>query len=146
MAVVLWLIGWPRFDADVPMLVIFGVAFAAVLAIARLMVVSQITRAATRNVALKDPPPSTEARSALWLGLFTTRLIIGLALLEGAAFFNLVMLLLEEHALGLCVALLLVLGMLLHFPTSARLQAFVAGRERAAEEMRQLALTRQTRS
>lgn len=63
------------------------------------------------------------------LALYQTRMVLGLALLEGAAFFNLVAYLLEGHWWSLAVTAGLVALMLSAFPTRGRLTQWVADRE-----------------
>ena len=54
------------------------------------------------------------------LGLYNTRTILGGAMLEGAAFFALVTYMVERDPVGLAGAILLILGVALHFPTRSR--------------------------
>lgn len=63
------------------------------------------------------------------LALYQTRMIVGLAILEGAAFFNVVAYILEGHWWSLAVTAGLVALMLTAFPTRSRLCQWVADRE-----------------
>lgn len=63
------------------------------------------------------------------LMLYQTRLIVGLAVLEGAALFNLIAYLIEGRWWSLAVAAVLVAFMLAAFPTRARLRRWVEDRE-----------------
>lgn len=63
------------------------------------------------------------------LALYQTRMIVGLALLEGAAFFNLVAYMLEGHWWTLAVVAALLAWMLAAFPTRTRLRRWVEDRE-----------------
>jgi hypothetical protein len=60
-----------------------------------------------------------------WLGLFQTSRIIELALIEGAAFFNTVVFLIQGNGICLALAIALMLTMLAGFPTSARLDRWI---------------------
>ena len=62
-------------------------------------------------------------------GQFQTRMIVRLALLEGAAFFNIVALFLEHNRWTLGVIGVLVLFMLFAFPTRTRLEHFLENRD-----------------
>lgn len=63
------------------------------------------------------------------LALYQTRMIIGLAILEGAAFFNCIAYLLEGRWWTLLAVAVLVARMLASFPTRTRLRQWVADRE-----------------
>lgn len=63
-------------------------------------------------------------------GAFLTRHIIRLALLEGAAFFNVIAAIIEHHWWSLGIAGLLVGWMLMQFPTRERVEHWIATLER----------------
>jgi hypothetical protein len=63
------------------------------------------------------------------LALYQTRMIVGLALLEGAAFFNIVSYIIEGQWWTLLVVAVLVAFMLAAFPTRTRLRRWVEDRE-----------------
>jgi hypothetical protein len=69
-------------------------------------------------------PESSEVVRIL-LGAFQTRLLMGAALLEGAAFFLLISYLLEGSPLALASALFLILGIALQFPTQSRVAGWI---------------------
>jgi len=54
-------------------------------------------------------------------GLLQTKTIISVALLEGAAFFSLIAYMIEGTPLSIIVAVALIIGIMLHFPTRARM-------------------------
>jgi hypothetical protein len=58
-------------------------------------------------------------------GLYQTRMIIRFALLEGAAFFNLVAVIIEHHWWNLAAAGALAFAMLLMFPTRTRVEQWI---------------------
>ena len=60
---------------------------------------------------------------------YVSRMIVGLAILEGAAFFNLVCYLIEGHWWSLAVVGVLLVLMLAAFPTRTRLRYWLADRE-----------------
>lgn len=61
-----------------------------------------------------------------WYAVFQVRTIIGLALLEGAAFFNLVACILEHHWWSLAMAGGFVFWMLVRFPTTSSVEQWIA--------------------
>lgn len=62
--------------------------------------------------------------------LFSLKTIVGAALLEGAAFFNLIAYQLEGAAPSVVVALLLLVGILMHLPTEGKFSAWCDTQER----------------
>lgn len=72
------------------------------------------------------------------LFLFQTRLIIGYAFLEGAAFFNLVAYMIERQDVSLAVVGLLLAGMLVQFPSRGKLEGWLAAETRSIDEFRNL--------
>jgi hypothetical protein len=72
----------------------------------------------------------------LWL--YQTRLIVGYAILEGAAFYNLVAHMLERQSINLAMVGLLIGAMLTKFPTRRRLDNWLADEMKSIEELRSL--------
>jgi hypothetical protein len=70
-------------------------------------------------------PRRTEDDGAALCGVYQIRMIIGLALLEGAAFFNLVACLVEHNWWSLAIAGCLVVWMLALFPTRTRVEQWI---------------------
>ena len=68
--------------------------------------------------------PSKDEKSAL-VTIYQTSLIMGLAMLEGAAFFNLIIFLLEGKAVTLISALALLLVEVVRFPTRSGVESWV---------------------
>jgi hypothetical protein len=96
-----------------------GVGVAAAAVVARQVVVGVMSGA--------TPKAGLPASGAL--GLYVTRLIVGLAILEAAAFFNVIAYLLEGHWWSLLVVAGLVAWMIASFPTRTRLRQWVEDRE-----------------
>ncbi|MCO6047012.1 hypothetical protein NG895_24195 [Aeoliella sp. ICT_H6.2] len=65
---------------------------------------------------------------------YQTLLIVGLALYEGAAFFNLVAFLVEGQMFSLAVAVVLIAAIVMALPTVGRVQDWIDARQRRAEE------------
>jgi hypothetical protein len=76
-------------------------------------------------VARPAKPQRAEDDGAGLCGIYQTRMIIGLALLEGAAFFNLVACLVEHNWWSLVIAGCLVVWMLALFPTRTRVEQWI---------------------
>ncbi len=74
-----------------------------------------------QNFLQQNPDPDDNK----FMEIFQSKTIIGLALLEGAAFFNLVACILEHHWWSLAVAAGLVLWMLAMFPNKQRVLQWI---------------------
>ena len=73
-----------------------------------------------------------------YAGVYQTLLIIRCAILEGAAFFSLVSFMVEHHIGGVVLAMLLLLAILVQFPTMSRLESWIENELLTAEQMRHL--------
>jgi len=69
--------------------------------------------------------------------VFQTRTIVAAALLEGPAFFALIAYMLGRSPLAMIVALLLILGVALHFPTQSGVLHWIEEQLRRVDEERQ---------
>ena len=77
---------------------------------------------------MMTPPPGRDTPSADELTLyqqFQARTIVGLAMLEGAAFFNIIATIVEHNWWSLAIAGCLVFWMLAMFPTQTRIKHWV---------------------
>lgn len=74
-----------------------------------------------QQAALKQVPdsPPADRRKGL-AAAYLQRIILGAALLEGGAFFNLIAYMVEHFGPSLLAALLLLFGILAHFPSEGR--------------------------
>jgi hypothetical protein len=91
-----------------------GAGFAVLMFVMHLVIPAQIAR----------QQAGTADESQLY-GVYVTKTIVGLALLEGAAFFNLVALIVEHNWWSLAIAGGLVFWMLAMFPTRTRVDHWV---------------------
>ncbi|MFQ5734665.1 MAG: hypothetical protein ACE5KM_22250 [Planctomycetaceae bacterium] len=71
--------------------------------------------------------------AANWYGVYQTRLIVALAILEGAAFFNLIATISEHNWWSLAIAGVLVFWMLIRFPTRTRVDQWVESQKMMTE-------------
>jgi hypothetical protein len=76
------------------------------------------------KVARVSPNDSQPNLETLY-GVYLTRMIIGLALLEGAIFFNVVAYIIEQNWWSLAVASGLLFWMLIKFPTHTRVEHWI---------------------
>ena len=81
----------------------------------------QLKSAAEKGLA-KDDDETQKLKVA---AIYQTRLIVGLAMLEGAAFFNLVALLIEKNGLNLIFVIVILGLMVLKFPTRTNVSWWV---------------------
>src|SRR5207237_8078997 len=97
------------------------------------------TRSALRQILAGTWLPGNQAAfatgGAKLMGLRMATLIVGLAMLEGTAFFGCIAYLLEAHPLALAVVGVAVVLMLCKFPTEARGRAWL---ERQADRLNEL--------
>jgi hypothetical protein len=126
-----------------PLIAYMAVAFAVAAFAAWLVVPGVIANKACQAIAAGHTPSaavqanvSHDADVVTQLaGVFQTRLIIASALLEGAAFFNLVAYLLEGQYLSLGIASVLILLILSQFPTRGRLSVWVSHQMENIEQL-----------
>lgn len=85
-------------------------------------------------IVSRTPPQQLQTTELRPYSLFMTRHIIRLALLEGAAFFNIVATIIEHNWWSLGIAGLLVGWMLTQFPTRNRVEAWIARQEPGSSE------------
>jgi hypothetical protein len=100
-------------DGELEMMGMIALAFAAVMIIARFIVPGLIG------------DPGTLVTAGELLGLYQTRMIVGLALLEGAAFFNITAFNMEHHWSSLMIAGILMFLMLSSWPTRSKIELWI---------------------
>ncbi|QDU58415.1 hypothetical protein [Aeoliella mucimassa] len=79
-------------------------------------------------------PQVIAARSPATIGTYQSTLIVGCALFEGAAFFNLIAYMLEGQLYSLVIAALLMLCILSRFPTVAKVEEWLEARLRSERD------------
>ena len=67
-----------------------------------------------------------------------TSLIVSAALLEGVAFFGLVVYMIQGDLAALAIAILMILGIAAHFPTRSRVEGWIESQLAALQQERQL--------
>lgn len=121
-----------------------GVAFFALIVVAiaepsdeerqPLISLVAVLLAVFAGIAAFVVPRLTSRRASPTPESYQTQLIVGLALLEGAAFFNLVAYLIEAQLYTLAIAGMLAFVMMLRFPTLRSVRDWIERRDREAEE------------
>lgn len=108
----------PKTGDDMAFLVPVGIAAAAVAAMLQWVLVPRAT-AATKTAVREKGTGLDEVRQQLWARLATMTLARAAAL-EGAAFLNLVVLLITQSLVPLALAVVLMLGIAAGIPTRSR--------------------------
>jgi hypothetical protein len=112
---------------DAGMLTMIAGGFAALMIVNHWflpgIVVQQMIAAISRETLTPD------VRLDRLANVFRVQLIITLALLEGAAIFNLIILIIEKNVVSLGAAIILLILMLVRFPTQTRLTWWVQERQ-----------------
>ena len=122
--------------------------------VARVIVPVQIISAARHRIAKGTwhPPQLTQAAEKFLERtgdagklsmVYMMRTVVAAALLEGAAFTSIVAYMLEGSTVALGLAVALVAGILLHFPTAPRVAGWIEVQMRRVEEERDIAGARQ---
>jgi hypothetical protein len=129
---------WPK-PPDTPMLTYVGLAFTVAVLIGHALVPSQIVTSGRRRIARGTGAAASISSSDLeqLCGLFLTQLLISAALLEGIAFFWLIVYLVEGNPLGIGIVLLCIGGILLKFPTRGAVEHWLEKQRDLLEQERQ---------
>ena len=92
---------------------------------------SIITKARLSQIKSQDSDgQNSELKLASLLSIYRIQLIITLAFLEGAAFFNLVSVMIEHHVISLTAAIVLLGLMAVRFPSRTKVSWWVQDRLR----------------
>ncbi len=130
--VVLVITGGEAFGQNGPTLItVFAGVFAGMMVVSHLVVPTVVAGAQLKalNNRLGDAS-STQPKADGLVLIYQIQLIIALALLEGAAFFNLIALMIGKHFLSTLSVVALVALMMLKFPTKTKVSWWVQDRMR----------------
>lgn len=109
-------------DEDLPILLIVAGVFAVIQLVARQVVLVLFNnKLKTEIQEYKEGESSAEE----FLGLYQTRLIVSMALCEGAALFGLIVYIVEGHWGGVAIAAFLLVIMGISFPTEHKFREWV---------------------
>jgi hypothetical protein len=107
-----------------------GIVFAVVELLMFIIFPNWAAAAACRKVGREaGQVPIADLLDPLLCGIFQTRLIIGFAMLEGAAFLQAIAYMVEGQLFSLAIGLALVLVMAMAFPTRSRLENWIERRK-----------------
>jgi hypothetical protein len=133
----------PAPPAQFGMLTMMALGFMVAAGVMSVVVPTAVV-AAKRAESLRSPNDAEAKDSAVssgeipgLLGTYQTKLILGAALLEGAAFLALTAYMTEGHWASLVAAGVLFFGLLAHLPTTNRVAAWLAAEQRRIAEARQ---------
>lgn len=115
---------------DLPLLTLLAFGLAAVCLVARYLMAWQLAG----KLASAPAREANETSNERLAGVYQTSLIISMALIEGAAFFTVVAYMNEGHVAALALAIGLLAVMILHFPTTGRIESWIK-RQRENIEM-----------
>jgi hypothetical protein len=118
----------------VPIVSYVGIAFALVEVLVFMIFPNRAAAAACRKGPLQA---AADSQDLFLCGVFQTRLVIGFALLEGAAFLQGIAYILEGQSFSLAIGLTLVLIMAFLLPTRSKLESWM-------EEQKQVMLDQQS--
>ena len=103
-----------------------GVAFGVLIAVSHFVVPGIIASAKLKQACANQFMEKDESsKQQVLIGIYRTHLIVGLALLEGAAFFNLIALMLGKNVLSWCAFCILFCFLLSSIPTRDKFSFWV---------------------
>ena len=107
-----------RIDGQPEMITMIAAGFAFLMLVNHFVIPPFIVKAQLKqSVGSGNHQKSEEEKILASCGIYQTQLIVGFALLEGAAFFNLVAMMVEHCVASIAVVTLLLLVMVAKFPT-----------------------------
>ncbi|MDB5351877.1 MAG: hypothetical protein JWN86_3124 [Planctomycetota bacterium] len=120
------------------MITLLGLVMAAMMIVLSFVIPRQIVATSRRSLITTKPADldKSDVTGNGLFGVYQTQMIIGLAMLEGAAFFNVIAFLIEGHIPSLMAAGVLVLIMLSRFPTQGNIAAWVEDQKSLIREER----------
>jgi hypothetical protein len=118
-----------------------GIPYAIALLVAHFMIPSLMATAHRRRMArtqsMANTPEKQSGSSANlgpWYNFYQTRLIVGAAMLEGAALYFVIAYLLEGTAFSLAAAGCFILGIAVKFPTRDRVERWIGHQQELLQE------------
>ncbi|WP_417384687.1 hypothetical protein [Gimesia sp.] len=111
-----------------PVITYLGMGLAALMLVLRMFLPNMIARNQFKQAmqeARKEGNQDEEQMLGIFYQIFMVRLIIGLALLEGAAMLNLVAVMVENQPLAFIPVVILLLVMIASMPTKSKLDGWI---------------------
>ena len=125
-----------KFDGQPEMITMIASGFAFLMLVNHFVIPPIIIRAQLKQaIAAGMHQRPDEERIQECCGIYQTQMIVGFALLEGAAFFNLVAMMVEHCAASIAVVTLLLLLMVAKFPTRDKVSFWVQDKLRELHSM-----------
>ncbi len=133
------------FDA-MPLFTLIGLGLAVMMLVARAIVLQVLTTNARRGILRgasavgreKSSSDLPDRAAAQLVAVYQTRMIVGLALLEGPGFLLLIVHMIERSPWSLAAAILIIFGIIAHFPTRERVAEWIEQQLSLLQEERQL--------
>lgn len=125
-----------RIDGQPEMITMIAAGFAFLMLVNHFLIPSIMVKAQLRQAALSGIDQKSEGEKIqACCGIYQTQFIAGFALLEGAAFFNIVALMMEHCVAAIAVVTLLLLVMVAKFPTRDKVSIWVQHKLRELQLM-----------
>ena len=125
-----------KFDGQPEMITMIASGFAFLMLVNHFVIPPIIIKAQLKQaIAAGMHQRPDEERIQECCGIYQTQMIVGFALLEGAAFFNLVAMMVEHCAASIAVVTLLLLLMVAKFPTRDKVSFWVQDKLRELQLM-----------
>jgi hypothetical protein len=120
-----------------PMLTYVAIVFTVMVLLPFTIVPDRVIVSGRKQIARGDRQARAAGEETARLAtLYQISMIIRLALLEGAALFQIIIFHLEGRQLSLVLALILAVGMVLLFPTQTRVESWIDKQQEKLEEER----------
>jgi hypothetical protein len=145
LAIVLALGGQKKGPAANPTLTYFVLPPMALSCVVAALIVPKLIAASARKGIMRGTWPALTSKEGVnptdavkLAGVYFTQMIVGAALVEGAAFFATICYLVEHNDVALGVAVVLLLGLATFVPTVPRVEAWIDGQLEQMEQDRQM--------
>ena len=113
-------------QGDPGMMTMIAAGFAGLMIVNHLVIPALVTKAQLNKFKSEDPgPKDSDSSNDSLLAIYRIQLIITLALLEGAAFFNLISVMIEKHMISVIAAVVLLGLMVARFPTRTKVSWWI---------------------
>jgi hypothetical protein len=132
--VVLQLTGHAPKPPKTPTLTYVGIVFTFMVVVGFATLPQSIVAVGRKRIARNQGEEGANDKIISLCGLYQTSMLIGLALLEGAIFFQLLVFQIEGQQLNLLLAMLLLTGMVLQFPTRPRVESWIEKQQEKLNE------------
>ena len=127
--------------AGLPFCTTIGVVMAVLVVVLTRIVLKRIQASTIRQLALAPVSATSSDKKKIetekLLALFQKQTMFNIVALESPAIFMINIYLIERHPLALIISGVLMAGMILHFPTRARLETWIAVKLKLIEQARQ---------